>query len=363
MHKAWLVLADGEVLEGRSFGADGTVIGEVVFTTGMTGYQEVLTDPSYYGQIVTQTYPLIGNYGINYDDMESDKSWVSGYIVREWCRTPSNFRSAKTVDTFLKEQNVIAIEGINTRKLTKKLREAGVMNGAITTEYSPENKEELLKKIRAFAVVDAVKAVSCTQNKVYAAEQEKYRVMLMDFGFKRNIVRSLVSRGCTVTVVPGYTSAEEIQAMQPDGIMLSNGPGDPAENTEIIANIGKLLQTGIPIFGICLGHQLTALATGANTIKLKYGHRGGNQPVRDVDSDRTYITSQNHGYAVDGDSFDTSLGHISHVNANDNTVEGIRYSKYNCFTVQFHPEASAGPKDTGILFDEFMDMMKSKKGE
>lgn len=358
MNKAWLVLANGDVLEGESFGALGTSIGEVVFNTGMTGYQEVLTDPSYFGQIVTQTYPIIGNYGINFDDMESPKSWVKGYIVREWCKTPSNFRSAKTIDTFLKEQEIIAICGLNTRKLTKLLREAGVMNGAITTEYDESKKQDLLKEINAFGVVDAVKSVTIDKNYSYPAQDGKYNVVLMDFGYKRNILRSLNNRGCNVTVVPGTATPSEILALKPDGIMLSNGPGDPAENVEIIANIKELLQSGVPIFGICLGHQLTALATGANTIKLKYGHRGGNQPVKDVDKDRTFITSQNHGYAVDGETFDPALGHISHINANDGTVEGVRYSAYPCFTVQFHPEASAGPKDTAYLFDEFINMMK-----
>ena len=359
--KAWLLLADGTLLEGYSFGAAGESFGEVVFNTGMTGYQEVLTDPSYYGQIVVQTYPIIGNYGINTDDMESQKSWVQGYVVSEWCKYPSNFRVAMTIDEFLKKEGVVSICGIATRTLTKKLREAGVMNGVVTTENREDRREELLEKLRQFSIVDAVKAVSCTEVQEMGAAEEgdkAYRVVLMDFGYKRNILRSLQSRGCQVTVVPGHTSAEDILALSPDGIMLSNGPGDPAENTAIIAEIAKLLHSGVPVFGICLGHQLTALATGAKTIKLKYGHRGANQPVKDLDHDRTYITSQNHGYAVDGDTVDESVGYVSHVNANDGTVEGIRYRKYNCFTVQFHPEASAGPKDTAYLFDEFIDMMK-----
>ena len=360
MKKAWLILANGDVLEGESFGAEGTSIGEVVFTTGMTGYQEILTDPSFYGQIVTQTYPLIGNYGINFDDMESPKSWVRGYVVREWCDTPSNFRSAKTIDTFLKEQNIIAICGINTRKLTKLLRESGVMAGAITTEYDESKKDELLEEIRAFSVVEAVKNVTVDQNYSYKAEDSKYHVVLMDFGYKRNIRGSLLQRGCDVTIVPGSTGAKEILALNPDGIMLSNGPGDPAENVEIIETIKELLESGVPIFGICLGHQLTALAAGASTMKLKYGHRGGNQPAKDVDKDRIFITSQNHGYAVDGSTLDPEVGYVSHININDNTVEGVRYTKWPCFTVQFHPEASAGPKDTSYLFDEFINLMKGE---
>ena len=364
--RAWLVLQDGSVYPGVSFGAEGTTVGETVFNTGMTGYQEVLTDPSYYGQIVTQTYPLIGNYGINNDDMESGRSWVKGYIVSEWCETPSNFRVAMDLDAFLKSQNVIAIAGIDTRALTKKLRESGVMNGAITTEYDESKKDALLEQIRAYTIADAVAAVSCTAPASFPkaeGTEGDYHVVLCDYGYKRNIVRSLQNRGCRVTVVPGHTSAEEILALRPDGIMLSNGPGDPAENTAIIAEIAKLLPSGVPIFGICLGHQLPALATGAATCKLKYGHRGSNQPVKDRDLDRTFITSQNHGYAVEGDSFDTNLGRISHVNANDGTVEGIRYERYNCFTVQFHPEASAGPKDTAYLFDEFIDRIKDAKGD
>lgn len=358
--KAWLVLADGTVLEGASFGAQGTAIGEIVFTTGMTGYQEVLTDPSYYGQIVTQTYPLIGNYGINLDDMESASSHVQGYIVREWCDQPSNFRVAMNIDEYLKQQNIVAISGIDTRHLTKKLREYGVMNGAVTTEYETIDRGKLLEDIRSFVIVDAVKSVSCKTIREEKSEQGLYRVVLMDFGYKRNIVRSLKNRGCDVTIVPSDTPAEEILAMKPDGIMLSNGPGDPEENVEIIAQIKKLLDADVPMFGICLGHQLTALATGAKTVKLKYGHRGANQPVRDLAHDRTYITSQNHGYAVQGDTVDPAVGEISHINANDNTVEGVRYKEKACFTVQFHPEASAGPQDTSYLFDEFIAMMRKE---
>lgn len=358
--KAWLVLADGSVLEGRSFGARGTSIGEIVFTTGMTGYQEVLTDPSYYGQIVTQTYPLIGNYGINLDDMESAASHVKGYIVREWCDQPSNFRVAMDIDQYLKKQKVIAISGIDTRRLTKKLREYGVMNGAVTTEYDQIDREKLMEEIRSFVIADAVRSVTCRQSTQKKSEQGRCQVVLMDFGYKRNIIRSLNKRGCDVTVVPSWTKAEEILAMKPDGIMLSNGPGDPQENTEVIGEIKKLFDESIPIFGICLGHQLTALANGAKTVKLKYGHRGANQPVRDLAHGRTYITSQNHGYAVQGDTLDPAVGQVSHVNANDGTVEGIRYKNKPCFTVQFHPEASAGPRDTAYLFDEFIAMMEKE---
>ncbi|MBE6863344.1 MAG: glutamine-hydrolyzing carbamoyl-phosphate synthase small subunit [Ruminococcus flavefaciens] len=356
--KAYLLLANGQVFEGRSFGAKGTVIGEVVFTTGLTGYQETLTDPSYYGQIVTQTFPLIGNYGVNSQDNESAKSYVSGYIVREWCNAPSNFRCEGNINDFLKEHNIIGINNIDTRCLTRTIREAGVMNGVITTEDVYAKKDELLEQIRAFSVRDAVKNVTNTETLTYEPEEKKYRVVLFDFGYKRNIRQELVKRGCEVIVVPAYTTAEEVAKIAPDGIMLSNGPGDPAENVEIIDNIKEIEKLGIPIFGICLGHQLMALANGGRTEKLKYGHRGANQPVIDIESGLTYVTSQNHGYAVVGDSIDPAVGHVSHINANDKTCEGIRYTSVNAFTVQFHPEAHGGPLDTSYLFDEFVNKMQ-----
>lgn len=358
--KAYLLLADGTVFEGRSFGAKGTVIGEVVFTTSLTGYQETLTDPSYYGQIVTQTFPLIGNYGVNDDDYESAKSYVSGYIVREWCNTPSNFRCQGTIDDFLKEQNIIGIHSIDTRCLTRIIREAGVMNGVITTENVYEKKDELLKQIREYKITGAVKSVTDSEIRTYGSENHKYRVVLFDFGYKRNIRNELVNRGCEVIVVPPETTAEKIKEIAPDGIMLSNGPGDPSENTEVIANIREIAQLGIPIFGICLGHQLMALAHGATTQKLKYGHRGANQPVIDKALGKTFVTSQNHGYAVVGESMDPEVGEVSHINANDGTCEGMRYKKIKAFTVQFHPEAHGGPQDTAYLFDEFIDMIEKE---
>ena len=356
--KAYLMLADGQVFEGRSFGAEGTVIGEVVFTTGLTGYQETLTDPSYYGQIVTQTFPLIGNYGVNSQDNESAKSYVTGYIVREWCNAPSNFRCEGNINDFLKDHNIVGINNIDTRRLTRTIREVGVMNGVITTEDVYAKKEELLEKIRAFSVRDAVKSVTNTETLTYEPEEKKYRVVLFDFGYKRNIRQELIKRGCEVIVVPANTTAEQVKEIAPDGIMLSNGPGDPAENVEIIENIKDIEKLGIPIFGICLGHQLMALANGGRTEKLKYGHRGANQPVIDLESGLTYVTSQNHGYAVIGDSIDPSVGHVSHINANDKTCEGIRYTSVNAFTVQFHPEAHGGPLDTSYLFDEFVKTME-----
>lgn len=357
--KAYLILANGMVFEGFSMGAQGTVIGETVFNTGMVGYQETLTDPSYYGQIITQTYPLVGNYGVNDEDGESRKIWCSGYIVREKCEQPSNFRCKGTLDDFLKSQNIIGIYGIDTRRLTQVIRESGVMNGAITTEYSQPN-DTLLQEIKAYTIQDAVETVTVTAPEVFN-ESGKYNVVLMDFGYKTNILRNLVKRDCRVTVVPGKTTPQQVAAYKPDGIMLSNGPGDPAENTEIITNLSTIIKMNIPVFGICLGHQLVALARGAKTQKLKYGHRGVNQPVTDIFHDRTYITSQNHGYAVVADTVDTEIATVSHFNANDKTVEGVRYKDIPCFTVQFHPEACGGPKDTEYLFDEFIALM-SKGG-
>ena len=355
--KAYLLLENGQIFEGKSFGVTGTTIGEVVFATGMTGYQETLTDPSYYGQIVTQTFPLNGNYGVNGTDYESPKSWVKGYIVREWCEVPSNFRCEESIDTFLKQQNVIGLYGIDTRQLTRIIRESGVMNGAITTEDVYAKKEELLKTIREYTIKDAVKSVSITEKKEYKAEQAKRHVVMLDLGYKAHILYHLLQRGCDVTVVPYNTSAEEILEMYPDGIMLTNGPGDPAENVEVIATIQQLIQANIPMFGICLGHQLTALANGAKTVKLKYGHRGGNQPVKDLRTGRVYVTSQNHGYAVVGDSIDPAIGQMSYWNVNDKTCEGVSYQNGLVYTVQFHPEACGGPKDTGFLFDQFMDLI------
>ncbi|MGN0580250.1 MAG: carbamoyl phosphate synthase small subunit [Ruminococcus sp.] len=358
--KAYLLLADGTVFSGYSCGAKGTAVGEVVFTTGVTGYQETLTDPSYYGQLVTQTFPLIGNYGVNKEDNESARSYVKGYIVREICDAPSNFRCEGKIDDFLTDNNIIGICGIDTRRLTRIIRETGVMNGVITTDDVNLRKDELLEQVRSYKITDAVKSVTDNENHVYEPECVKFSVVLFDFGYKRNIRRELVRRGCRVTVVPADTKAETIREMNPDGIMLSNGPGDPAENTGIIANIREIEKLGIPIFGICLGHQLMALANGAKTEKLKYGHRGANQPVIDLSSGLTYVTSQNHGYAVIGDSLPSGSGRVSHINANDKTCEGIEYTCCNAFTVQFHPEAHGGPLDTAYLFDKFIDRMSKE---
>ena len=373
--QSYLILANGQVFRGQSIGCPGTTIGEVVFATGMVGFEETLTDPSYYGQIITQTYPLIGNYGMNSEDVESGKIWAKGYIVREACKTPSNFRSEETLDAFLKKNGIIGIEGVDTRSLTRTLRESGVMNGAITTEFDPdaepEKKAALMPAITAYAVTEAVATVTCTAPKTFEPTTNvidgrefdtPLHVALLDLGCKNNIVRCLQKRGCRVTVLPGTATAAELAALKPDGLMLSNGPGDPAENVGIIANIKEMLDTGIPTFGICLGHQLTALAAGAKTCKLKYGHRGANQPVTSPAKQRTFITSQNHGYAVMADTLPETVGKMSYFNANDGTCEGMDYFKWNCFTVQFHPEANGGPKDTEFLFDEFVKRMLAAKG-
>ncbi len=359
--KAYILLADGTVLTGESFGATGTVIGEVVFATSMTGYQEMLTDPSYFGQILTQTYPLIGNYGVNSTDDESDRLWVKGYVVREWCRQPSNFRSEQTVDAYLKQQGIVGIHSVDTRALTRKIRDMGVMNGMITTEDVNTQKEELLARLHDYTIADAVKQVTCASPKHYPSDTHLCHVVMMDFGYRRNTLEALRKHGCDVTVVPAHTTAEQVLAYKPDGIMLSEGPGDPAENTEIIATIKELTASKVPIFGVGLGHQMLALSQGAKTSKLKYGHRGGNQPVKDLLADRTYVTAQNHGYVVEGDSLDPSVAVVSHVNVNDNTCEGIKYKNIPAFSVQFHPESCGCPQDPTYLYDRFISLMKGAK--
>ncbi len=399
--KACLVLANGLVFEGRAFGAEGIIIGETVFTTGMNGYLETLTDPSYYGQIVTQTFPLIGNYGDIKKDYESSKCNLRGYIVRQWCEEPSNFRCGGDIDSYLKSQNIIGLYDIDTRKLTKILREVGVMNGMLISGNSKDaleafealkdekKKVSLLEKIKSYKIEKAVESVTGSATgveesaDVVFSESAKYRfvpvtadgtkindeqeamkagkgkkVVLWDFGAKANIRRELLKRGLEVVTVPCTYTAEQIMDLNPDGVMLSNGPGDPAENVGIIAEIKKLLKTGIPIFGICLGHQLLALANGAQTMKLKYGHRGANQPVKYTKTGRVYITSQNHGYAVKNDCLPEGTVQ-SFVNTNDGTCEGLTYTKIPAFSVQFHPEACSGPLDANFLFDEFVKLINN----
>lgn len=394
--KAFLILEDGTVFEGTHIGADKEVISEIVFNTSMAGYLEVLTDPSYAGQAVCMTYPLIGNYGVCKDDMESRKPWPDGFIVRELSRNYSNFRADYSIQQFLEENGVPGIAGIDTRALTKILREKGTMNGMITTN---ENYvlDEILPKLKAYTTGKVVEKVTCDKKYIVKGSEsledngaisgsakfdadafkngvrEKKpslvkelngkgkKVALLDLGTKDNIAYSLKIRGCDVTVYPAHTPAAEIIADAPDGIMLSNGPGDPKECTSIIEEIKKLYATDIPIFAICLGHQLMALATGADTYKMKYGHRGGNHPVKDLATGRVYISSQNHGYVVDMDKLDPKVATPAFINVNDGTNEGLAYTGKNIFTVQFHPEACCGPQDSGYLFDRFIKMMEVTK--
>jgi carbamoyl-phosphate synthase small subunit len=355
--KAFLILEDGTVFTGTSIGSTRDMISEIVFNTSMTGYLEVLTDPSYAGQAVVMTYPLIGNYGIT-PDMESLKAWPDGYIVRELSRMPSNFRCEGTIQDFLKKYDIPGIAGVDTRALTKILREKGTMNGMITTNENYD-LEEVISKLKNYKVEGVVSKVTCEEK--YVLEGTGKKVALLDLGAKKNIAKSLNDRGCEVTVYPADTTAEEIIASNPDGIMLSNGPGDPAECTSIIKEIKKLYETDIPIFAICLGHQLMALATGGTTYKLKYGHRGGNHPVKDLRTGRVYISSQNHGYVVDEDKIDPNVAVPAFKNVNDGTNEGLAYVGKNIFTVQFHPEACPGPQDSGYLFDRFLEMMGGEK--
>ena len=353
--KAYLILEDGTVFAGTSIGSTREVISEIVFNTSMTGYLEVLTDPSYAGQAVVMTYPLIGNYGICHADMESGQPWPDGYIVRELSRIPSNFRSEDTIQNFLKIHDIPGISGIDTRALTKILREKGTMNGMITTtEYA--DLSEPIRRMKEYQVTGVV--LRTTTKEKYVLEGPGKRVALMDYGAKRNIARSLNERGCQVTVYPADTPAETVLADHPDGIMLSNGPGDPQENVQIIEEVKKLYPSDVPIFAICLGHQLMALANGMRTYKLKYGHRGGNHPVKDLETGRVYISSQNHGYVVDTSNLDPSVAVPAFVNVNDGTNEGLKYTGKNIFTVQYHPEACPGPQDSGYLFDRFMKMME-----
>lgn len=387
--KAFLILEDGTVFEGTHFGASKEIISEIVFNTSMAGYLEVLTDPSYAGQAVCMTYPLIGNYGICKEDMESQKAWPDGLIVRELSRMPSNFRCDCTIQEFLEEQQIPGIAGIDTRALTKRLRESGTMNGCITTNEQYVY-EEMIERLKAYRTGKVVEKVTCEHKYIiegsqtlkengpisgsagYTGQKEMKptlvralngvgkKVALLDLGAKDNIANSLKQRGCQVTVYPAFSTAEEMIGDQPDGIMLSNGPGDPKECQSIIAEIHKLYQTDIPIFAICLGHQLMALATGADTYKLKYGHRGGNHPVKDLQTNKVYISSQNHGYVVDTKKLDAAIATPAFVNVNDETNEGLSYTGKNIFTVQFHPEACPGPQDSGYLFDRFIKMMEGK---
>lgn len=361
--KALLALADGTVFEGYSFGAEGEAGGEVVFNTSMTGYQEILTDPSYKGQIVTMTYPHIGNYGVNEEDVESSKPHLSGFIVKELSQYPSNWRSHRTLDEYLKESGVVGIKGIDTRALTRRIRDYGSIEGVISTgELSPEN---LVKKARSSSGIvghDLVKEVTCgkvyrwKENPLPQGEGElRFNVVVYDFGVKWNILRMLSQYGCDVTVVPASTPAEDVLSMNPDGILLSNGPGDPEAVSYGIENIRKLIGKK-PVFGICLGHQILGLALGGKTYKLKFGHHGGNQPVMDLSTKKVEITAQNHNFALDISSIVGDVD-LTHINLNDQTVEGMQHRRYPVFSVQYHPESSPGPHDSWYLFERFKRMI------
>lgn len=400
--KAFLILEDGTIFEGKHVGFDRDVVSEIVFNTSMAGYTEVFTDPSYAGQAVCMTYPLIGNYGVCLDDMESERPWVDGIIVRELSRIPSNFRCDMSIQEFLDKYEIPGIEGIDTRKLVRILREKGTMNGYITTNENLKY-EDVKERLHAYTTGDVVSKVTCKEKKflagvedlsengpisgsatfdkdAFAADQrgdhswrEKrpsivrelngkgLKVALLDLGAKKNIADSLAARGCDVTIYPSTTSAEEILKDAPDGIMLSNGPGDPKDCPGVIEEVKKLYASDVPIFAICLGHQLMALATGADTFKMKYGHRGGNHPVKDLSNGRVYISSQNHGYVVDMDKLDKKIAEPAFINVNDGTNEGLAYVGKNIFTVQFHPEACPGPQDSSYLFDRFIEMMRASK--
>lgn len=355
--KGYLLLANGQLYEGTLMGAAKPVMAELVFTTAMTGYLETLTDPSYEGEIVIQTFPTIGNYGVIPEDFESPRPRLSAYIVRELCDEPSNFRCQGKLDDYLKAQGIPCLTGVDTRALTRVIRNAGVMNAALLTE-KPENPEEICAQLKVLPFHPSIQDVTC--DGVQPAKKPGiHNVVLWDFGAKANIRRELLKRGVEVVTVKSGATAEEILAMNPDGIMLSNGPGDPAENTDIIEEIRKICSSGIPVFGICLGHQLLALARGAATSKLKYGHRGGNQPVKQLFSGRVYITSQNHGYAVMNENLPAGAV-LSFVNTNDGTCEGITYTDIPAFSVQFHPEAAGGPLDTNFLFDDFVSLINDR---
>jgi carbamoyl-phosphate synthase small subunit len=371
---AYLAFEDGSIFEGRSFAATGTQVGEVVFNTSLTGYQEILTDPSYARQIVTMTYPLIGNYGINDVDLESARPWVDGFVVREYCPYPSNWRSNVSLGDWLAQRGIIGIEGVDTRAITRKLRVKGSLKGTLGTgDVRPDDLVERAREWSGMGGLDCVPMVTRSEREHWTdgvfdvsadsqakPESPRYRVVAIDFGVKRNILRLLRHHGCDVTVVPARTSVREILDLKPDGVFISNGPGDPGAVTYGIETVRGLIKHGdsnrLPMFGICLGHQILTWALGGRTFKMKFGHRGGNQPVQDLSTGKVEITSQNHGFVTDPDSLGDHVK-VTHMNLNDDTVEGLAHSKLPIFSVQYHPEASPGPHDAGYLFDRFTALM------
>jgi carbamoyl-phosphate synthase, small subunit len=355
--QARLLLEDGTLFTGRGFGAEGGSVGEVVFNTGITGYQEVLSDPSYCGQIVTMTFPLIGNYGINRDDFESIRPYIHGFVVRRHEEVPSNWRAQYTLGSLLKEYGIVGISDIDTRMLTRILRQHGTMKGIITT--GNERIEELQERLGVTPLLRDQVARTSTKS-VFSSPGDKERIVLIDYGAKSGILRELTKRGCDVVVVPQDTTAEEIRKLKPDGIQLSNGPGDPKDVPHAVETVRQLIGE-YPLFGICLGHQLFALASGADTGKLKFGHRGGNHPVKELESGRCFITSQNHGYTVLEESLVGTELEVTHINNNDKTIEGLKHKKFPAFSVQYHPEAAPGPYDNSYLFDRFIEMIRAHK--
>ncbi len=367
--KALIALEDGTIFEGESFTGPGETSGEIVFNTSMSGYQEVLTDPSYKGQIVTMTYPLIGNYGVNPEDMESARIQAEAFLIKEYQAVPSNYRATATLAEFLQQHNILGVEGIDTRALTRHIRLAGALKGVVSTlDLDPDSLVNKARQSPGLLGRDLVREVTCRQpygwdaagpapgDNFTTAAQGRYKVVAIDYGLKYNQLRLMTERGCSVQVVPASTSAEAILALNPDGIFLANGPGDPAGIPGVVDTVRDLLGKK-PIFGICLGHQLLGLAYGGTTYKLKFGHRGGNQPVKDLTTGRIEITSQNHGFCVDAGSLDQGAVEVTHINLNDNSVEGMRHKKYPVFSVQYHPENAPGPHDAVYLFDRFVKMM------
>ena len=360
--KAILMLEDGRAFRGESFGADGETFGEMVFNTSMSGYQEILTDPSYAGQIVCMTYPLIGNYGVNAEDVESRRPWVEGFVVKEASKIASNWRSTETLDSYLKRNKIVGIEKIDTRALVRHIRDKGAMRAVISSTDADE--KSLLEKVLnspEMANRELASAVTSDESFDYsAAGEQKYHVVAYDFGVKTNSLREFAKRGCKITIVPDDTAAADVLALKPDGIFLSNGPGDPSSMAKVVAEIRKLTTENVPMFGICLGHQILGQAFGGETYKLKFGHRGGNQPIMDLTTGKVEITAHNHGFAVDADSLPESI-EVTHINLNDRTVAGLRHKTLPVFSVQYHPESAPGPHDSEYLFERFIELMKKNK--